>query len=318
VHAVRLTFFRVARGATPPEPWLRPGVADVSDFLVDHVESLRARAADGTAANARFADPADRQLIEDIRVGNDVKFLAAAQTLGGRLVSEMDKTSNAKSGLLLCATFHSDGVTPAATAAVLKLEVVSPHGAVLEVLDTGEETLAAVTDVLDKPGDLQKGLVFPDDRKASEAVVGDKAAHKEARYFLHAAGVSLEAHAAGSARELVKAVAALAGPTVAQKVVVALPAVEPAAPAPVLKALRQEIPELSEQTATEVVRALAAADRPVAQVDTSAPVKGTVRAGPLTVTGPASDVGRIEWVADAEGGWTVTFRSDQEPKRSYS
>lgn len=318
MHATRLTFFRVARDATPAEPWLRPGVAEVSDFLVDHVTNLRDRAKEGTAANATFGDAVDRQLIEDLRIGDDQQFLAAAKNLGVRLISEMAPLGAAKSGLLLCATFESDGAPPELTAAVLKLEVVSPHGAVLEVLDSGEETLAAVTDVLDKPGDLQKGLVYPDSRSASEAVVGDKAAQQEARYFLRAVGVTLEAHAASSARDLVKAVAAVAGPAVARKVVRILPTVPAAAPLQVLDALRNDIAELTEDDAVAVTAALTNADRPVVQVDTSAPVRGVVKAGALTISGPAADVGDIEWEPDPQGGWSVGFHSDVEPKRSYS
>ena len=317
MRAERLTFFRVARGAAPAAPWLRPGVAEVSDFLVDHVADLRKRATEGTAANASFADPADRQLIEDIRTGDDAAFLAAAGVLGTRLVAQMAPIGNAKPGLLLCATLHSDAIPPVASAAVLKLEVVSPHGAVLQMLDSGEETLAAVKDVLDKPGDLQKGLVFPDARPSSEAVVGDKAALHEARYFLRAMGATLEAHGSGSARDLVKAVAARASRKVAQQVVQVLPAITPAPPTRVLAALREAIPELTEDTATEVADALASAERPVVQVDTAAPVKAVLRAGALTVSGPAAEVGRITWDADPQGGWVVTFHTDQEPKLTY-
>jgi hypothetical protein len=317
MRAVRLTFFRVARGAPPAAPWLRPGVDEVSDFLVDHVADLRKRATEGTAANASFADPADLQLIEDIRTGDDAAFLAAARVLGVRLVEQMAPIGNAKPGLLLCATFHSDGTPPVASAAVLKLEVVSPHGAVLQMLDSGEETLAAVKDVLDKPGDLQKGLVFPDARPASQAVVGDKAAQHEARYFLRAMGATLEAHGSGSARDLVKAVAARAGHRVAQEVVQILPAMEPAPPTQILAALREAIPDLGEDTAAEVADALAAAERPVVRVDTTAPVKAVLRAGALTVSGPAAEVGRITWDADPEGGWVVRFNSYQEPKLTY-
>jgi hypothetical protein len=317
MHATRLTFFRVARGAVPAEPWLRPGVEEISDFLVDHVDDLQKRASEGTAANATFPEAADRQLIEDIRIGDDAAFLSAAKKIGGRLIEAMGPLGTAKPGLLLCATFESEEVPSAATAAVLKLEVVSEHGAILELLESGEETLAAVQRVLDKPGELQKGLVYPDTRSDSEAIVGDKAAQQEARYFLRAVAVTLEAHAASSARELVRAVAAKAGPGVARSVVRALPSIEPASPAEVLGALRASVPELTEDTADEVARTLATADRPVVRVDTKAPVRGVVQAGPLRITGPAADIGRVEWTANPEGGWVVTFTSDQEPRRSY-
>jgi hypothetical protein len=312
-----MTFFRVARGGAAPSPVLRPGVEDVSAFLVAHGESLLKRAADGSTANASFGDTADEALLEAIRSGDDAMFLASAGVLGARLVEEMGKVGNAASGLLLCTTV-ADGDGDGAYAVVLKLEVISEQGAVLKTLDDGEETLAAVKDVLDQPGKLQKGLVYPDDRPGSEAVVGDLSATQEARYFLKAARITLEARPASSAAALVQAVAREAGPAVAQRVAAALPDVAQDATPQVLAAVREAVPDLGEHAAAAVAAALAGGDRPVVRVDTQAPVKGRVKAGPLTVTGPADEIGAVTWEADPEGGWSVSFHSDEEPSRSWS
>ena len=317
MRATRLTFFRVARGAVPAIPWIRPGVVEVSAFLAAHVAGLRDRATEGSAAHALFANPADLQLMQDIRSGDESAFLAAAGILGTRLVAEMHHVGGALPGLLVCSTLVSDTDPTIAYAVVLKLQVVSEQGAVLQRLDTGEETLAPVTDVLDRPGELQKGLVFPDERPDSQAVVGDKAAQQEARYFLRAMGVTLEARDSASAGALVAAVAHRAGRVIAEQVVQALPSVQPAAPREVLATLGQTIPDLTEAAVADIAEALVTAERPVVRIDTSAHVTARLRAGALTLTGPADEVRRVTWESDPEGGWRIAFRSDQEPKVTW-
>ncbi len=313
MRASRLTFVRVARGSTPSTAVLRPGVNEVSPFLTAHAAGLQVRADEGSAANASFKEGADLQLMEDIRSGSDADFLAAADGLGKRLVDEMNKVPRPAPGLFVCTTLVSDTVPADRLAVVLKLEVVSEQGAVLELLDNGEETLTAVTDVLDRPGDLQKGLVFPDVRPASQAVVGDKAAQQEARYFLRGMGVTLQARETRSAAALVTAIDARAGRAIAERVLEELPAVSSGSTTVVLDALQRTVPGLSEEAASRVAEDLVKAERPVGQIDTAAPVTGKMRAGALTVTGPAGEIHRIRSERDPEGGWLVSFRSDLEP-----
>lgn len=318
MRATRLTFVRVARQHTPATAVLRLGVDEVSPFLVAHTEQLQKRAGEGSAANASFMAAADAQLMCDIREGNDGAFLVAADALSARLAEEMNHVGNPASGLFVCTTLVSDADPAETYAVLLKLEVVSEQGAVLRRLETGEETLAAVTDVLDRPGDLQKGLVFPDARSGSDAVVGDKATQLEAKYFLRAMGVTLETHEPKTAAALVAAVASCAGPTVAERVVDALPALEPAPTQDVLTALRRVVPELTEEASADVERELAAAERPVVRVDTRAPLRGRLRAGALRLSGPAADMRRVVWDTSPEGGWLVSFPSDQEPEMTWS
>jgi hypothetical protein len=274
-----MTFFRVARDAAVPVPVLRPGVEDVSAFLVAHAVKLRERAEEGSTANASFADAADAARLEAVRSGDDDAFLTAAAELGARLIDEMRPVGPAAPGLLLCTTV-TDDQSGDAYAVVLKLEVVSEQGAVLKVLDTGEETLAAVKDVLDQPGKLQKGVVFPDDRPGSKAVVGDLSATQEARYFLRAVGATLEMRAAGSAAAVVRAVAARSGPAVAQQVAAVLPTLSEAPLPEVLTSVREAVPDLTEEDAGQVQAALVDGDRPVVQACPDLPLYGRRRIDP--------------------------------------
>lgn len=233
VKATRLSFVRVAKGATPTGATIRPGVNEVSAFLSAHAQGLIDKATNGSAANATFHDDDREHLMEDLRTGTDAEFLAAADLLARRLADEMSHVGSPAPGLLVCVTLE-DTNPSVLLAAVLKLEVVSDQGAVLRRLDSGEETLAAVTNVLDRPGDLQKGLVVPDVRVESSAVVGDKAAQQEARYFLRSMGITLEARLNSSAAALVVAVDKHVDRPTAQQVVTALPQVATGTPREVL------------------------------------------------------------------------------------
>jgi len=318
MKATRLSFVRVAKGATPTQATIRPGVDEVSAFLCAHAQGLIDKALDGSAANATFYDAAREQLIEDLRSGSDAEFLTAADLLATRLTDEMSHVGNPASGLLVCTTFENGTSGTARLAAVLKLEVVSDQGAVLRRLDSGEETLAAVTNVLDRPGDLQKGLVFPDSRPRSTAVVGDKAAQQEARYFLKSVGITLEARPNASAAALVAAVGKYTDRRTAQRVIAALPSASEGSPREVLHELRGQGLNIPDPTVAAIVDELANADRPVPRVDVNASVRGKVRAGGLTITGPASDIAAVTWESNPAGGWITTIRSDTEPTVTWS
>jgi hypothetical protein len=136
-------------------------------------------------------------------------------------------------GLLICVRVV-DGKKR--SAAVLKLEVVTPNSAVLEKLDTGEEVLEAVTDVLDAPGELQKGALVDDPRPGSDVVVGDKLT-KDALYFPRAFGIRTEARARDGTAELVAAVSSRL-PSLTARIVEALPRVQETAPAEVVEKIR--------------------------------------------------------------------------------
>lgn len=319
MRAIRMTFFHVEKDGVETEPVLRPGVEDVSDFLVAHVESLQERASGGSTANASFSKAGgdgleSSDLLEAIRCGDDDAFLAASGALDRRLLAAMKHVGNAALGLLLCATVVDEASSSSTRAVVLKLEVVSEQGAVLRDLD-GVETLAAVKDVLDQPGKLQKGVVFPDSRPGSQAVVGDLSGD-EAQYFLRAVGIVLEMHAKDTAKALVSAVARQAGSTVAQKSASILRSITAGTTAEVVRALRERVPELDGRAAAAVVAILETGKRPVVRVDTAASVRAKIKIGSLTLSGPAEEIARVSWDEDASGRWTTTVPSETEPSLS--
>ena len=81
--------------------------------------------------------------------------------------------------------------------AALKLDVHDEHAAAARLV--GDELqLEAVQDLLDIPGELQKGAVYPDDRPHSEVIIVDKF-ERTALYFLRALEVQqIEKRCTGS------------------------------------------------------------------------------------------------------------------------
>jgi hypothetical protein len=287
---------------------MMPGV---DAFLFDHVASLLQRARESDSPIASFVDPEASSLFHQLREGATEKFLAAARTLTLRLIGRMDR--RAAPGLLVCLRLR-DGKDR--SAAALKLEVVTPHAAVLEALDTGEEVLAAATNVLDAPGDLQKGALVPDPRPPSDVVIGDRLAI-DAQYFPTAFGIQTEQRAVDATANLVSVVRAQA-PKLVRKVVERLPSATPGPAKDVLAEIGEQVPQLTTDVRRTIVEQLEQLKRPVRTVDTRAPLKQVVSADGITVTGPADAMHRKTRVQrNPEGGWRITVNVEEQPSTTY-
>jgi hypothetical protein len=220
---------------------------------------------------------------------------------------------NSKPGVLVCASFEeADG---SRVAAAVKLQVVSDHGAVLEQLESGETVLSAVRKVLDRPGDLQKGLVYPDSRPGSETVIGDKANQSEARYFLQAMGVEAEEHSKRALGAVAKALADASAPGNRDAVVRRL---DQAGPGPLEDVVAEAVRGISmERSTPEILRDLQDRERPIRAVDTSAQLKCTVRAGAIKIDLPAAEMSRVTIEPSLDGGFVIEVRTDAEPLVTY-
>ncbi|HEY5880155.1 MAG TPA: hypothetical protein VIU11_14695 [Nakamurella sp.] len=286
MKATRFCLSVVRRGVPATSPVLGEDVGEISDFLASHADSLLKRASAGTAPGSVFPDEDRRALFEALRSGSDGEFLAGAGELAVDLVNQMGHV-NSKDGVLVCATFENQGNT---LSAALKLQVVSDHGAVLAQLATGETVLSAVKQVLDRPGELQKGIVYPDSRDGSEAVVGDKANQIEARYFLLAMGVRTEEHmkrALGAvATTLVDVVRLEDRPAVLRQLTSAAPGSVDDVVAAATAGLTLSRP------VEEVIKELVARERPIGVVNTQAPLKATIVAGSITIQLNSADLSR--------------------------
>ncbi len=310
MQITHMTYTRVAHGVTPPQLIPRAHTAGVDKFLFDHYGALRTKAQKSDSPMAFFFDSSAKDLFTALQTGSDPDFFAAAHTVAARLIGEMD--GRMEPGLLICLRIVDGDTT---SAAVLKLEVVTPNSAVLDKLDSGEEVLEAVTNVLDAPGELQKGAVIDDVRDGSDVIVGDKLT-KDALYFPRALGIRTEARARDGAAELVSAVSNRL-PSITARVVEALPTVEKSTPAEVLQAISTDVPELTEQVRTEITSVLEQQPRPVRRVDPKAPLKRVVRAGGITIQGSVSAMRSIGWDIMPDGRWRITIDVPEEPTSEY-
>ncbi|HEX8647959.1 MAG TPA: hypothetical protein VF715_13785 [Thermoleophilaceae bacterium] len=167
----------------------------VEQFLEEHVDKLRSKAAEDGTGPASFDGSHGKADFQALLTGSKADFMKAAQHLATELHTAMGKTGNAADGTFV--VLRLDG---GSTAAVLKLQVISPHGGYLDA----QQQIQAIENLLDVPGGLQKGAVVPDPRKDSDVIVGDKLGADASLYFLQALGVRQHQTASAGALSLMR------------------------------------------------------------------------------------------------------------------
>lgn len=305
-----MTYARVAADAMPRFPHFRPVEDGVMGFLGDHVNSLFAMANTPDATPpGRFARHDAQRLFRALHTGSDAEFLAAADVLTKRLIARMNRAT--AEGLLVCLRAETADGT-GRVAGVLKLQVVAPNAAVLRALDSGEIVLTAVKDLLDSPGDLQKGALVTSALPAGQVLCGDRVAHM-ARYFPEAFDIQIYCRPSVAARAFFDAVEECAGSLISE-VAAAWPAVRPGTPREVLAELGHKVPGLTATLRADIAERLETAPRPVARLDTARTVKETYQAGQITISGPIEEMRRHVRVAERpEGGWQISVDSTDRP-----
>lgn len=312
MQITHMTYARVAQGATPGQMVARPRDSGVEDFLIDHVKALSKLAVDDASPCARFVEADAQAAFAKLRDGTDDEFLDAAGTLTRRLISAMDGRS--APGLLVCVRL-TDG--PKLSVAALKLRVVTPNAAVLEALESGEELLAAAKNVLDAPGDLQKGALVDDPRHPrSEVVVGDKLT-KDAQYFPRAFGIRTEQRAKDGGADLLNALNDQIDAATVVSVAAKLSGLPSGTPEAVLEAASRQVPELTPAVRESTVAALHAQSRPVTRVSTVAPLKQVVTADGITIRGSVTAMQAVEIEERSDGGYRITIDVSEQPSRRY-
>lgn len=308
----RMTYARVAKDAVPNSPALMPIDDGIDDFLSDHIRGLRHLTASRQTQPGRFLDLEAQALYRSLGYDEEVGFLAAAGTLTKRLIGRMDQRTTP--GLLICLR-AMDGSE--LIAGVLKLQVVAPHGAVLERLESGDEVLSAVTDLLDKPGDLQKGALVASTLPDNRVLTGDRLT-QDAAYFPEAFGIQLYARPSEAVGELLDAVEAVA-PELAASVAARLPSIPGGDPAAVIAALGDQVPGLDGGRQADILERLEHRRRPVGAIDTKRRSTERIKIGDITISGPIDAMRHYVEVSKPEANrWQVTVDGNQAPTRSYT
>jgi hypothetical protein len=281
---------------------------DVQSYLEDHVADLLKRSQKGSLPPASFRSITARQRFTDLESGTRAQFLAAAQALATRLHTAMD--ARAKKGFFVALR----QAKTIGRVAALKLDVKDKRAAVVRQIGPNV-TLDSIKDLLDLPGELQKGAITPDVRPDSEVIVGDRASEETALYFLRAIEVQQVSPPRLGAGLLLRAVRDVAPDRVQQ--IAELVGDYGAAITP--QELFAEHPEaLSEDQRVQVLEDLERQTRPVRFMDPLGhPPKAVVQADDITITGPPRQMDEhVRW--EFRGGeWVIEIRVSEEPRRTY-
>ena len=244
--------------------------------------------------------------METLVNGDDDSFVATAQLLATRLQSEMDERM--KPGFFVALRIKMDDFSGAA---VLKLDVQDKFGAAID-RSGGEPDLEVVKELLDLPGDLQKGAVFPDLRADSEVVLVDKL-YQTSLYFLRALDaeqIEKPGPATGTVMRLVRAVNPARTPSVAK-------ALEAETKATTPKAFFDRNKDLLEpDQRKDVLDRLAQQRRPVRRLDpTRHPLMGVYRVDGITIRGRLTDLNEKVKPTPLSGGkWKIEITVSEEPR----
>jgi hypothetical protein len=314
VEITHLTYARVAADAAPRFPDFRPVEHGVSGFLGDHIKSLFAmsRGPDATPPG-RFRRTAAQALFRALHTGTEREFLTSADTLTRRLIGKMNRAT--AEGLLIC--LRADTPDQGRVAGVLKLQVVAPNAAVLQALDSGDLVLTAVQDLLDSPGDLQKGALVATSLPDGQVLCGDRVTNL-ARYFPEAFDIQIFSRPSVATKAFFDAVEEFAAPLISE-VAEAWPTVRPGPLGDVLAELGQKVPELTASLQADIAERLETAARPVATLDTRRTVKETYQIGGITIAGPIDEMRRHVHVSrrPAADTWQIVVESAGKPTPTH-
>jgi hypothetical protein len=183
-----LTFVRRKQALVAASSWAKLNHDDV-DFLSRHVRRLREAAGAEDQLITRFQQESGiPALLGKLLEAKEEEFVAISAELSVRLQTSMDQSTTPSPGVLAIIVSGPDGATPEETApgwvSVLKLDAISEAASFL--FDQGQVTLNVLRDLLPAPGQLQKGISWPDPRRStSDAIVIDRN-HTLGQYFFNA------------------------------------------------------------------------------------------------------------------------------------
>jgi hypothetical protein len=177
---------------------------DDVDFLSRHVQMLRDAAGAEDQLITRFRHGSGiPALLGRLLVAREEEFVAMSAGLAASLQQSMDQSTTPSPGVLAIIVSGPDGAAPLWTS-VLKLDAIS-EAASFE-FDQGQVTLNVLRDLLPAPGELQKGISWPDPRQSvSDAIVIDRN-RSLGQYFFNAYELDVSPPPSVSERALSEAI----------------------------------------------------------------------------------------------------------------
>jgi hypothetical protein len=198
-----LTFVKRKEPLVTATSWARLDRDDI-DFLSRHVNMLRDAAGTEDQLVTRFQQGSGiPALLGKLLVAGEKEFIGVSAGLATRLQESMNQSTTPSPGVLAVIVSGRDGAAPD-WASVPKLDAIS-EAASFEFAK-GQVTLNVLRDLLPAPGQLQKGISWPDPRRAiSDAIVIDRN-QSLAQYFFNAYDLQVSPQPAVSERALGEAI----------------------------------------------------------------------------------------------------------------
>jgi hypothetical protein len=305
-----LTFVKRKQQSAPPVGFA-PLDDDDREFLGRHVDELR-RAADAEGALlSRFQHGSGLPaLLKQLLTAKEEGFVKVADGLAKRLTGSMDQSTNPSPGVL--ALIVSGTGDKPDVASLVKLDATN-EAASFAVDRQGQVKLRPLRDLLPAPGQLQKGVSWPDPRTVSDAIVIDRN-QTAAQYFFNA----YELKVSSTPKE--------AEGALAEAIIRDVP-----------RAQRQAAMQFAttqggraDQVASEVRKRYPQIKIDREELGASGAVPGYIRPGKvaahmiryrgdgITVLVPSDRLNRVSGPSQAGGGWEMTIRFSARPHEDSS
>ncbi len=301
-----VSYAYVEPGGQPPQMRERATSSEIRLYLEAHVGALTAKATAGSLSPAVFRTEDARTRIGRLATGTKAQFLASSQQVADRLYAQMDQ--RAKRGFFV--TLRRIGPT---VGAALKLDVHDAAAAALRTDARGEPTLEAVEDLLDIPGELQKGAIVPDARVDSEVIVGDKLA-MTSLYFLAALDVQQHVAAGPATADLLRVVQQVAP----AKAAATAAALEQETRVSVRDFFDRHHDLLDDEEKDEVLDRVRVRRRPIDAIDPETyALREEIEADGIVIRGRSLTIREKLRITQRPGGYRLQIDVDEQPRRRY-
>ena len=191
------------RGLQVVPPSISELAQDEEDFLQRHVDSLRADALKADTPRGRFRPNSTLEGdFSNLMAADACRFEELSSGLVDSLAKTMRGASRARDVVAVLTAGSSEATEHVS---LLKLDA-EIEAARLEQIGDGIR-LRVFRDLLPRPGDLQKGLSWPDPRIVSEIIIKDRNFNHTALYFQNAFAVDASPSALDTERAFVNALA---------------------------------------------------------------------------------------------------------------
>jgi hypothetical protein len=195
--------------------------------------------------------------------------------------------------------------------AVLKLDVVSEHAGFLA--DAGD--IDVIDNLLDIPGELQKGAVTPDPRPNSTVIVGDKLGDTS-QYFLDALDISQLQKPTAAVADMARVLHQELPADKADNVIARLPGSE----APTVEAFLESASDvLTDREQAKIASVLTDKARPARYLDARrASVRKVIRGDGITISGTVRDMNRVKLEPlHGTDRWRLEVVFDSKPETRF-